>query len=1702
MHGSRPSLEEIEQLDDADVIEERASLLSAAQNARNVAMLTGTHGVVAAPLSRASVRVPAARELVPEGTALEDGEARALPAVLRARVAALGDGDAVTVCRARLELALAVLDAGQEDEARAIVASAAAEPPRAAAAAALHRALLAGRARIPDQLALVDQLLEAASSDAVRADMLAERARLLEAQAGPSADSIEAWRQALALARDHAGALYGIESALDRTAAWPELAEHFRRLAELAGAGELAAWLNVERALLLERRLSDDDGARAALSAALVLSPGVGPVRAACVDFAARKREDALLAALLEGEAAIESDAARAARLELDAALAVRRAGGETARAIKLLEHAHGRAPTSALVDARVAHELARLHEAEGRHADALRVRKAALRSIDDPREELFALRVVATTAERAGDLDEAILALERARVLEVDDPTLLADLDRVLVAAGRHEQRAVLWMREAATVDEPSRKGRALLRAAEASRAAGRDTEALRHLASAWVAAPNAPGIYDALVERLAPAGERAAVAARVALYEQAVRSADDPDRRVYWREKIAWLWDDVAGDAERAAAAYEDVLAIEPGRLSAIVGLASSATRAGDDARLARALLAEADVTADGTRRAQIRLRGAEVLSTHDPERALALAEELTSDDRVAARARELVTRLHAAAGRWDRVARTLADRRQAGESGASRVALALAEVDVLLGRLSAPERALRTLEEARRDAPGDALLAHATIAVLEALGDAAKMRAELERLAESATTPRARAALFLRAAEIEEVEPEGDERAVRLYQRALEAVPDELLFADRLSRLGARVSAVVDVTSGDVVSPLSRAVRSLEAGGTTDPAAAEPLLASGARDWASLRIIERLARRAGSAPQLANALALQAEVGEGVAASRALAGVASLVAWTLPESGEVEPWDRLLVLGSHDVTVLDALWRRAAARVRAGDRRAAELASQAWERRLAGAADVTERLVARLELARLARRRGAPEPAVLHCREALALDPSSVTAAVLLGEVASELGDRPAAILAARSLAEVVVDGVARAALLRDAADLAVAEGDPRTAAALLERALEADPDGVLVAARLAQVLGDLGEWEALSRALRRALPRARTVEAVVPMASELAEVARTRLRAPLLAIEALERSRDVSPEHVPTLFLLAELYIGERAWQQALDALSGVVAHASEPAEKLVAHAGRASILARVLARSAEAERELRAALALDPHDPRALRGLLDLDVTLAPAERADFLSRLVVSEPRPAERMRALLEVAALRKALGDAQGFEGALVEAAAISPDAATLDRVRESTRDDPEAFARIVGRAVARARESGLAQSPAWMARLGQIEADVLGRHEDAIEHLRDALEADPSRVDLRPVLARVLVATARNAEAADALTGLLEAPTGAAHLDAPTLRLLEVALTGAGKGAEARVARELRALSGAMDARERSMLDAGQAGWSAEPDALGRAALRAFVMVPEAGRHPVWDVAPIALELGAKLGRIGLADVGASTRDRVKPRAAHPLRAAFDRVARAFGTPQVELAVSDHAAVAALAVEDAPWVVLPASLVDAPDASVRATLARLLARVALGVPWLEAFEPDEVVGMIGAVGRQVAPSFLSGAGAKVEAFVDDYELRARRAIDRKRRRALEELVPALEGAPAVTGASLASAVARAAARASFLASGDLRAALGANIGGFGVALGLAQVLESPEGRDLTIFALSREATAMRRGLGTLSA
>ena len=256
--------------------------------------------------------------------------------------------------------------------------------------------------------------------------------------------------------------------------------------------------------------------------------------------------------------------------------------------------------------------------------------------------------------------------------------------------------------------------------------------------------------------------------------------------------------------------------------------------------------------------------------------------------------------------------------------------------------------------------------------------------------------------------------------------------------------------------------------------------------------------------------------------------------------------------------------------------------------------------------------------------------------------------------------------------------------------------------------------------------------------------------------------------VLAIAALRRVLAVSPGHAATLHALAEHYVAQEAWGEAVEALEDIVRHAKEPRHKLAALLELAGRYAKDLHRPVDAERALRAALDVDPTSLAALRALLaqSRDGTSAAssggvvehgrgapaAELAQLLARLAEVETDPPAKAAALAELAELRLAASDVPGAERALVEATAQAPTPERLARVLGLYPSAPADQARLLSLVVARGAELDRPDA-ASLSQLGQLEVG-LGRHAEGILHLRVALGLSPSMHDARAALAAGLV------------------------------------------------------------------------------------------------------------------------------------------------------------------------------------------------------------------------------------------------------------------------------------------------------------------------------------------------------------
>jgi tetratricopeptide (TPR) repeat protein len=1651
-----------------------------------------------------------------------------------------------------------------------------------------------------------------ASGEAAAVELLVERARLLVA-GDRHDDARSAWELVLGRAPHHAATLKGLETNLTRRVfdergsdrgdgaptadeeRWEDLAQHLVRMADAYSAQpNLAAWIHVERARILELRLGRVDAARGALERALRLDGGVGPVRDAFTLHCAAHHDTARLAALLAEEARLEPSSMRCARLELDAACLAHTHLGDDARAVALLEHAAARAPTTPSVDRRVLDDLVRLHEMSGQWMEAARSRRSRLHFFSDASSQVYELRRLSAIEERLGNLEDAIGDIERALSIDSEDSTLIEELDRLLAMAGKEDDRIALWHGVAQRAEDGPKRARALSKAAQLAEAVGRHDEALRHLKAAWVAAPGDSEILDQLSRLMSPAPTETfdrEVRGLIELYSQAAQTTRDTGRRVAYLEKVAVLWEELVGDQVRAARTFEEVLRLEPGRRGAVLGLERTAGRIGDDRALSRALSDEAKLAEDGVDVLALRVRSAQVLSQVDPARAASLVQEVLDQDPQHGGARALETRLHEERGRWELAAQSIKARLGIVITTKEKVALWLQLAQIYDARLRDPKAAVEALQEARKADPIHPVPPEEIARILEAAGDGRALRASVEQLAQDAITPQERARHLTRAAEIDELSLLDDLSAATLYARALAETPDDELIADRLVRVLAR--RVVTTAGGpgprgfetpafqELLDHLAKRAEK-----ATTPAQAlaysfqlVSLLVASNRELSRaralldqlhdadpqhvgvLRLAEALARRAASSQPVANLLKQQGESFTDVRARLgALWELASLEAWRLSSGESVATYTRILELDPTDPSALEAAVRLALGPARRGEIPARRAAIAALRSLSTLAHDEATRIATDLRLGLMLEAHSmdptterdtmtaASREALQRLRDVLILDPLSVCGATSLARVANRLGDATAAATAAVSLADLSVQPKVRAKYLVDAANLLLSDATEDTlgpaterhdrAAELLEKALDADPNSTVAATRLAQVRGTQGRGERLIDVFRNALARATAKDTIVYVGTEIARVARDDLADVGVAIEAMRAVRTAAPDHVPSLLTLSELFIAQRAWPEAVETLEDVVARGKEPAPRITALFALASIYEKVLTEPTDAERVLRTALSLEPDDPRAIRALIHRlaakqnepdesgqppNKMAAKLEIASLLDRLSHAEKDRQVKCDILLELADIRLALQDMPQAEKALVEAVATSPDHARafarLSRFFRSPHNpgpgglDAVSYARALGAVISRGQQLGTSD-PRWYASLGHIEVEQLNRLRDGVSHLQRAVQMDPGLHECRFELATAFSRLGAHDDASKTVLSMLTpnaTPLVSISDPAAALELLERTFNAERRQEEAIVVSELRAIAGELDEGRHGWLRGRRLPPFEQHNAiLDRSTIISHVVPPE-GRHVLLDIAAAIAGIETKLLRADISEIGISPRDRIGKRSGHPTRNLLDRLARALGLGDIELVVTPNVSRTRVLAQDGLWVVLPRALTELPEPTQLASIGRALARIALNVPWLEELPPPHIEAMLVAAARAVTPLYgKDDVDVLSLKLVAQYEPNLAKELSRRHRQALERLAPLLgtPGARMISIDVLIGALARAELRTAYLLTGDVLATID-ELRGLDPAFlqatespgrtSVAAVLDHPFAGDVVRFALTPEATALRRRVGS---
>lgn len=1693
----------------------------------------------------------------PEAPALDPNDP--LAAELLARAARLAPDDPVGGARAYVELGVHLERSHGEvsaarhfyEEARSLVRLF--EP-----ALERLRRIVPANAEPETMLALVDDAIIAAETDRARADLFAERARLLTTLGRP-AEARSAYEEALGLAPEHPAALRGLEAVLrgarDREAA-VALTRHLDVLAERCAPAEgkadgdsrFAAWLLVERAALLESRLEEPDLALVSLERAVALEGAPGPVRDALMRHLARNDRANTLAASLAGEAEREADDARASRLDYAAARILSDRLQSPEEAIPLLERAAARAPSNTKAAWRALTHLVGLLEAAGHWEPAAAVRQRRLSLLTEPDAISFEQVRLSAIFDLVGRADRAALHAARALEYAPEDPSTLERLDRALLRLGRHEDRLHAWSAQA-NADRPAAvRVAALSRAADiAERHLGRRDDALALLRAAWSLDPTNQDVFDALSALLArpaaPPAEAAHVRARIDLFAQAADAAESPARRLAMLEKLAALREEELGEHARAIEALDQVLAIEPGRLSAILAMQRNAERAGDAARLVQALVAEAALCDSPGLARRLLLRAAEVTGTRigDRERALALvARALDADEdhpdtlRALARQSERAGRNGEARAALVRLVQRTPDARAQFS-----IWLEIATLDEL--RRKDPRGAVQALQSAALVKPGHPLPAAEIVRLLRAARDVEALASSLAALAASAPTADRAADLHFDAAEVQllMLGRDADALASLLQAEALlgAAGHDPALFetAERIlvrrgdhAERAALYGRWLERQPGPAIDHAIRvALADLLAPSRPDQAAAilADLLRVVPSHVPALRMVEHLYTALHDERALAAALRAQSDVlTSGLARCGALWEHVR-IGPTLSDDERLDALSRIAALDPADTAALDGILLLSAQprESRPDTMRSPSLLLTALAAKKELAQHQVTRALLETERCILLCRMGPQDPSMIATalagyRSALASWPESLLAARRLAALAAQEGDRAALLESQLALASLVERGDERARCLVRAAELTIAQGGEGALARgteLHERALAADADCAPAMEALAHLLQN--NPERLVDSFRIALERASVDAQIVALGKAIGEAVLRALdagaRAPDagVALAAMVRVLERRPDDVPALLLAARVQKAQRLYPDARDTLLRIVELTKDAEALFGARFFLAELYEGPLGRLDLAEASIQAILAVDGRHKRALGRLVE--IAKARGDRAlavHALARLVELASQPGERTDADMRLADACLEADDRKGAVRALCDGVVSSPGDArpwtALARLfRLDTQDGAAGYADALKQLMEVAAARRLPVDPRWLTTLGLIEITTLSRPAEAIGHLQHAVALPGASPDARALLGRALEGAGRNGEAVQVLRTLftVDVETGARIDDlSSALASLEAALAKDGRADERLAVEEVRGCLGFAGAERFAQLKARRV-----PEGSPRAAMLSGpdlgrLLLPEA-RTPLLDLCAALSPIAGKALRIELSTFGVGSRDRIGPRDGHPTRALADRVARALGFDAFELYLSPvWTGPPRVYPGDPPAIVGASAFADFPEPEQLFVLGRLLARAALGPTFLDELTPEALDGFLLAALRTVDPGYGSGELARPrELAAQSLLAHVQRAIGRRQRKLIEEIVlPVL--LPAFDVRPFSLAVRRTEYRAALVLSGDVIAAIDhlRRIEAARIPDEARALLKHPVTSELIRFALQPESAVERRRLGTL--
>jgi tetratricopeptide (TPR) repeat protein len=1189
---------------------------------------------------------------------------------------------------------------------------AAPDEPESLAAAVRH----AGAAGAHEELAaLLSGAAERARTDEGRAGLHRALAQVYSEDLQDPDQAIAAYRKLLELAPGDPGALDGLAALFRAQGHWAELLEVLRRQGAMAQEAPVRAEILRRIGEIQDEELHDDNQAIATFRRMLELAPDDERALARLEGLCTRAERWAELADTLAREAGL---ALGKGRTEQELALKVRLA---QVREERLLDKAGALALYREILAAKPGHaeavaRLSAMIEKDGASEEAAELLADAYRTLGDhgrlakllDDRSAFSqdaaarkrhLMELAQIRELQGQPELALVALFRGFREDPTDAPLRRLLERIADEADGDEELAALYEEELGLNRLDGRVAGevclTLARLHDGKLADSSPEQAIAHYEKARAFEPElSPEVLPAL-DRLYKASARWGPLADV--IEAQAERAEGPAEKIALLQRLGQL---AVGELEpkspdRAARAYEQVLALEPGDLPAARALEKLYEAALLHDRQF-AMLSLQRETATGPEKERLTLRMAEVAARGmgDAARGIALYGEALAQNPRCEAAFSSLEALYEETGQLELL------------------------VELAQKRLSTtvdPREITRLSEKVGR-----------VLASLQRNDEAvAAFRAALER------DPRHRRALESLRDLYEQAGPSEDLAAVL---RRLIPLQDD---AEAVKRVRLRLA--------EVLAGLGRREEAVEAGRRAldvEPHKTEDLLRA-----------EELFRGLGAHAEQVRAMEARAELlreEDPKAAAGVLFGVAEIHSATLGKREAAAPaYERVLDLTGDDRLAFDALreiyasqgdWRRYAA---------------VCERFLPALSGVDERLEVLKDLGAVQETRLKHKDLAFlsYCR-AFQAAPANEEVRAVVHRLAEETGSfEELATVYDATVDEVEKGPVAERLYLALARIYDERLDEPEQAEAALRKVLEFDPTNRAALEGLSRMFSRRGRDAEYVVSLEQKIEAAGSIEERKVILKEIAQTYQARLRKPEEAAHSYLRTLELEPDR-ETFRTLAELYRNEKQWREAADVLVRARDYETEAVDRAALQVEVADLYERGMGDDEAAVAGYRLALEFDPECREALSALERLYTKLdRPAELLgvyDAQLRIVDL----AERVTILFKTAGIwEDRYRNLENADACLEAVLVVEPDnlqaIKLLERLR---RQDAEAKRPAQARweDLLRALEQHLATQPelseqvGLLVQMGEVYYKELKRIDRAAQMFQSALELDPGSLD----------------------------------------------------------------------------------------------------------------------------------------------------------------------------------------------------------------------------------------------------------------------------------------------------------------------------------------------------------------------